>query len=217
MQVRVLQTLSTRMLHFSTILIKVTAQSGFLHPTPLRAHQVSFTSMRPMNSDTKARFFGLIGLGSIAVWLTLSLGNAFYLCLISTHWPKAPVRVISSGVNTGSSTLGTWWEPDVEYQYRVSQHSYHSSTIRYLMPPFYEKEEAQTVLTAYPSEAQTTAAYDPEDPARSVLEPGVPPSMWKKALIPLFFWALTAYMFYEIVHPRRRLMLRPNPEVVAQE
>jgi len=170
-----------------------------------------------MNSDTRARLLGLFGLGSIAVWLTLSLGNAFYLCLISTHWPKAPARVVSSGINTGSSTLGKWWAPDVEYDYRVSQHAYRSSTIRYLMPPSYEKGDAQTVSTVYPREAQTTAAYDPENPARSVLEPGVPAGMWTKALILPFFWAVTGYMFYEIIRPRRRFMLRSNPEVAAQE
>ncbi len=173
--------------------------------------------MWSMNSDTKARLLGLIGLGSIAVWLTISLGSSFYLCLVSLRWPKLPVRVVSSGVNTGSSNLGTWWAPEVEYEYRLNGRTYHSATVRYLMPPLYEQEEAQAVLADYPPEAQTTAAYDPRNPARSVLEPGVPPGMWKKALIPPFFWALAAYIFYEIIHPRRRLMLRPNPEVVAQE
>jgi hypothetical protein len=170
-----------------------------------------------MNSDTKARFLGLIGLGTIAVWLTISLGSDFYLCIVSLRWPKVPVRVNFSGVNTGSSTLGTWWAPDVEYGYQVSGRAYHSETIRYMMPVFYEKEEAQTVLAAYPPEGQTTAAYDPQNPARSVLEPGVPPSMWKKALIPPFFWGLIAYIYYEIVHPHRRFMLRSNPDALGEE
>jgi len=170
-----------------------------------------------MNFDTKARFLGLIGLGSISVWLTLSLGNAFYLSMISLRWPKTSVRVTSSAVSTGSSTLGTWWAPDVEYEYRLNGHGYHSATIRYLMPPFFEREKAQAVLASYPTEAETTAAYDPQDPARSVLEPGVAPSMWKRALIPLFFWALTAYIYYEIVNPDRRILLRSNPEVAGQE
>jgi Protein of unknown function (DUF3592) len=173
--------------------------------------------MLSMNSHTKARLLGLIGLGSVAVWLTISLGNSFYLCLISLRWPKLPVRVVSSGVNTGGSNLGTWWAPDVEYEYRLNGRAYRSATVRYLMPPFYEKEGAEAVLASYPAEAQTTAACDPKNPARSVLEPGVPPGMWRKALIPTFFWALIAYIFYEIVHPRRRLMLRSDPEVVAQE
>jgi len=170
-----------------------------------------------MNSDTKARYFGLIGLGTFAVWLTLSLGNAFYLSLTSLWWPKVPARITSSGVNTGSSNLGRWWAPDLEYEYQVSGHAYRAGTIRYLMPPFHEEEPARAVLARYPPKAQTTAAYDPQNPARSVLEPGVPAGMWKKALIPLFFWALTAYIFYEIVHPKRRVMLRSNPATDADE
>jgi len=146
------------------------------------------------------------------VWLTVSLGSNFYLSIASLRWPKVLVRITSSGVNTGTSTIGTWWAPDVEYKYRVSGLPYHSATIRYLMKPFSEKEEAQSVLASYPPDAQVTAAYDPQNPARSVLEPGVPAGMWKRALIPFFFWALVAYIFYEIVHPKRRVMLRSNPE-----
>jgi Mn2+/Fe2+ NRAMP family transporter len=37
------------------------------------------------------------------------------------------------------------------------------------------------------------------------------------ALIPLFFWALAAYIFYEIVHPHRRVLLHSNAEALGQE
>lgn len=178
---------------------------------------MKFTQMRGMNSDTKARFLGLMGLGSIAVWLTLSIGSAFYLSLISLRWPKVPARIISSEIDTGRSNAGTWWVPDVAYEYSLNGQEYRSTTIRYVMPPSYEKDEAQTILAAYPLNAQTSAAYDPRDPARSVLEPGIPPTMWLKALIPLFFWGLTAYIYYEIVHPERRLMLHSNPDILGQE
>lgn len=199
------------MLHISRISIKMTAGVGIpASKSSLAIYQDIFAAKHLMNSDTKARYLGLTGLGIIAVWLTLSLGDAFYLSLISLRWPKVPVRVTSSEVETGRSNLGTWWAPDVEYDYRVSGHAYHSATIRYVMPPFYQEEEAQAFLASYPPQAQTTAAYDPRNPARSVLQPGVPPKMWGKALIPLFFWGLIAYIYYEIVHPHRRLMLRSN-------
>ncbi len=170
-----------------------------------------------MNSDTKARFFGLIGLAVIAVWLTVSLGNGFYLCISSLRWPKVPVRITSSAVYAGNSSLGTWFAPDVEYEYRLSGRAYHSDKIRYLTQDFYEEEDARSVLAGYPPKAQAMAAYDPQDPARSVLEPGVPANMWKRALIPLFFWAVIAYICYEIVNPDRRLLLRSNAEAVTQE
>lgn len=170
-----------------------------------------------MNSDTKARLLGLMGLGSIAVWLTLSVGTAFYLCIVSSHWPKTSARVISSGVDTGRSALGTWWAPHVEYEYRVDRQEYRSTNIRYVLPPSYHREQVQTVVAAYAPNAQTSVAYDPQNPARSVLEPGAPLSMWTRALIPLFFWGLTAYIYYEIKHPQRRWMLRSNSEALGQE
>jgi len=169
------------------------------------------------SSDTKARRLGLIGLGSIAVWLTISLGSSFYLALISLHWPKVPVQIVSAGVETGISTIGKWWAPEVDYEYQLSGHAYHSGTIRYLMRPYSDKEEAETVLAAYPPDRQTMAAYDPQDPARSVLEPGVPANMWPRALIPLFFWALTGYIYYEINHPDRGWLLRSRTEILAPE
>ena len=97
------------------------------------------------------------------------------------------------------------------YEYRVSQHAYRSSTIRYLLPPFYEKEEAQAVLSAYQSKTQVTAAYDPENPARSVLEPGVPRHV-EESSDPTFFWTLTAYIYYEIVHPAEDRCCAPIPK-----
>jgi hypothetical protein len=170
-----------------------------------------------MNADTKARYLGLLGLGVIAVWITLSMGSAFYMSVVSLRWPKVPARVISAQVNTGKSTVGTWWAPSVEYDYQVSGRPYHSAAIRYLMPTFYEKENAQAVTAPYEAGGAATASYDPRDPSRSVLEPGVPAGMWKRAFIPLFFWALIVYIHYEINHPNRRIMLRSNPEPVPEE
>ena len=169
-------------------------------------------TLRIMNSASKGRFLGLVGLASIAVWLTLSLGNAFYLCFQSLRWPTVPVRVISSGVSTGTSNIGQWWAPDVKYEYDLAGHEYESSSIRYMMPVFYHEEQARLVQASYPAAAHAVAAYNPQNPAQSVLEPGVPSGMWLRALIPLFFWSLTGYIYWEINHPERRVMLLPDME-----
>ena len=170
-----------------------------------------------MNTDTKIRLAGLVGLGSIAVWLTLSLGSCLYMSLISLQWPAVPVQILSSGVSSGNSTLGRWWAPDVEYEYKIDGRTYHSINIRYWMPHFYDEESARTVEAAYPAHAEVKAAYDPRDPERSVLEPGVPSAMWPRALIPVFFWCLVGYIFYEIKHPARRHLLPAIPNVAEKE
>lgn len=165
-----------------------------------------------MSSDTKGRFVGILGLGTIAVWLTLSLGTEFYWSLISRDWPLVPVHVTSSAVVTGVSNVGHWWSPEVEYQYRFAGRTYRSSTIRFLMPVFYGEDDARAIKLAYPQDGTAKAAYDPDDPSRSVLEPGVPRGMWKQALIPVFFWLLTAYFRFEATHPDRRVLMIQRSE-----
>ncbi len=170
-----------------------------------------------MNPATKGRLIGLLGLASVALWLTLSLGTDFYLCLKSVRWPTVPVTITSSDVSTGVSNMGRWWQPELTYEYQVGGQRYRSSGIRYLMPAFYHAEGARQIQTAYPKGAQVQAAFDPANPSQSVLEPGIPEGMWWRAFIPLFFWMLTGYIFYEIRHPHRRFLLLPDVETAGQE
>ncbi len=170
-----------------------------------------------MNSATKGRLIGLFGLASIAIWLTLSLGSHFFLCLESLRWPTLPVTVTSSDVSTGVSNMGRWWQPELNYEYRFGGQTYRSSGIRYLMPPFYRAEDARQIQASYPQGARVRAAINPKNPSQSILEPGIPEGMWWRALIPFFFWGLTCYIFYEIRNPKRRFLLLPDVEPTGQE
>jgi len=165
-----------------------------------------------MNSDSKARMLGLFGLAIFAVWLTSGLASNFYLCLSSLSWPRVPATITSSVINTGVSNVGRYWEPAVEYDYQVNGHVYHASMVRYMMPLFYRQDEAASIQSEFPRNAQTMVACDPRNPAHTVLQPGVPAGMWWQALIPVFFWSLIGYIFYEIRHPRRRVLLGEYPQ-----
>ena len=160
---------------------------------------------------------GLIGLTCFAMWVTLSLGSSFYQCIVSSQWPTTAVRVTASTVNTGVSNMGEWWLPDVTYEYQVNGSSYYSNGIRFLMPPFYSPDGARAIKADYPQGAEVRAFYNPKNPGQSVLESGVPSSMWIRLVIPLFFWGLVAYIYYEIRHPERRMMLLPDVEPAGQE
>jgi len=100
----------------------------------------------------------------------------------------------------------------VKFEYELGGRQYSSGSIRYMMPVYYHEEDARLVQATYPKDVQVRAAYNPGNPAQSVLEPGVPPIMWLRALIPVFFWILAAYIFYEINHPERRMLLLPDME-----
>jgi hypothetical protein len=169
-----------------------------------------------MNSDSKARYVGLFGLGVFAVWLTAGIGSGFYRCLASVHWPTVAAYVSSSEVNTGTSNIGTWWAPAISYEYEVGGKRFEAANIRYLMPHYYRETPAADTIAPYPAGSQVRVSYDPQNPAESVLEPGVPSGMWKQALIPLFFWAVVGVIWFEIDHPNRRRLLRSNAEMEAE-
>lgn len=173
---------------------------------------VASIPLHAMNSATKGRLLGVVGLASIALWLTLSVGSSLYRALESLYWPKVTVTVTSSDVSTGVSNVGRWWQPELTYEYQVAGQSYRSGNIRYLMPPFYHAEGARQIQAEYPKGEQVKAAYDPQNPASSVLEPGIPADMWWRLLMPLFFWTLIGYILYEIRNPDRRFLLLPDVE-----
>ncbi len=170
-----------------------------------------------MSSDTKGRFLGLFIFGTLAIWITLNVFSGVSSSLRSEHWPKAPAQIVSSGVVIGSANVATRWIPHVEYVYVVGHTSYRSSRIRFLMSPFYQEENASAVTAPYPVGRSISVAYDPAAPKESVLEPGPPPGVWKQMLIALFFCSLSGYIFFEIGHPERRVLLRSNPEIAQCE
>lgn len=170
-----------------------------------------------MNSATKGRLIGFAGLLVFAVWITFSLGSSVFLCLESLTWPTVPVQVVSSGLNTGESNIGRWWQPEIVYSYQLKGRTYSSSNFRFLTPAIYQEESARQLQAEYPKGAEAKAAYNPRDPSMSVLQPGIPPGMWWRAFTPLFFWGILGYLYYEFKHPGRRIILLPDFELEREE
>ena len=178
-----------------------------IEASKVRLNRIRLHKVR-LNPDTKGRLIGLIGLAALSVWITVSLSSNLYFSVVSQHWPRATARIISSGVYTSGSSGESSWAPAVDYEYEVGGASHRSSNIRYLMRTFYDVESAAEVQAGYPVGRQVSVAYDPRNPNRCVLEPGVPPGMWSQAVIPLLLCSLCGYILFEIVHPRRRVLLQ---------
>ena len=175
-------------------------------------NSASISLSSTMNFDSRIRSIGLIALGSIAVWLTLAFGNSIYFGLASLRWPAAPARITTSALSTGRSNVGNWWAPDIEYEYRLDGHTYHGTKIRYSMPLFYQEEEARAVQAAFPQDTSMQAAYDPQNPALSVLVPGVSSDIWERALVPVFLWGLMGYIFYDMNRAKPEVLLESDSE-----
>ena len=80
------------------------------------------------------------------------------------------------------------------------------------MPLFYQEEEARAVQADFPQDAAMKAAYDPQNPALSVLVPGVSSDMWERALVPVFLWGLMGYIFYDINRAKPEVLLESDSE-----
>jgi len=157
------------------------------------------------NPHSNARLMGFALVAAIGVFLTLNMMSAWYLSLVSTHWPTTEGRVLNSQVTSGTTTIGDWWAPSVKYEYRVGSNSFQAANIRFYQPLLRDPAAADAIRAPYPAGKLVSVSYDPNDPNRSVLEPGFRQPIWKPTLAALMFWSMAAFLLYEVLHPERSL------------
>jgi hypothetical protein len=165
-----------------------------------------------MNSDTKGRMFGLLVLGIVAICIGSGIFSGVSKAIESERWPRASAQIIESEVQRDASDVAPRYTPTVEFRYNVGDVSYTSHRIRFLMAPIYQHEAASSIQNGYSVGREVAIAYNPKNPADSVLEPGLPPGTTKQVLLALFLLGITGYIFYEIQNPQRRVLLRTFSE-----
>jgi len=92
----------------------------------------------------------------------------------SAEWPTVNGTVTSSRVQTTRRDGKNEYMPRVQYSYVVDGQSF--SGTRITASDEYQKNRgsADDILGRYPSGTAVTVFYDPQDPARAVLEQGLP-------------------------------------------
>jgi len=125
------------------------------------------------SSCLEALFFGGIFLalgGGLSFWGWNILQNA----KASSSWPTAEGTVTISEVTRNSSADGgVSYSPEVTYEYTASNQHYESYTIKFGENSYSSRRKAEGITSGYPVGKEVTVYYDPQDPGRSVLEPGV--------------------------------------------
>jgi len=113
--------------------------------------------------------FGLIG-GGLSYWGWNILQDA----KASASWPTANGIVSSSDVShTTDSDGGDTYSPEVDYQYSVDGQNYSNNTIKFGENSYSSRNKAEGIAATYPVGRQVTVYYDPNQPVKAVLEPGV--------------------------------------------
>ena len=121
----------------------------------------------------------------------------FAMAWNSSDWPAASGEVLSSRIISS----GKSGKPEVEYTYAVNGRKYDGSHILIGPGPMgggIGIASPREYIDKYPKGAQIEVYYDPEDPKRSVLEPGVNRVITLILLTGIFFLILGTFIFRQM-------------------
>jgi hypothetical protein len=118
-------------------------------------------------------FFALAGVMTLAL-----LRGARRQAAAASRWPVTTGRIVSSTVEhyrtrvggARSGTLTTFYEPVVEYSYRVNGREYHSTQLSFGGRVAGSEELAQAKAAQYPANTELVVHYDPDAPSNAVLD-----------------------------------------------
>jgi hypothetical protein len=96
----------------------------------------------------------------------------------ASGWPATGGRIVKSSVEhyrkrvggAQSGTLATFYEPVVEYSYRVADRDYHSTQVSFGGKSAASQAVAEAAAARYPTGNLVLVHYDPKNPSNAVLE-----------------------------------------------
>lgn len=113
--------------------------------------------------------FILVGAG-LSWWGWTILQNA----RSSASWPSVQGQITGALLDYSTDADGgDSYSPQVTYAYAVNGRSYEGQTIKFGENSYGSKRKAQEILERYPNGQRIAVFYNPAQPDRAVLEPGV--------------------------------------------
>ena len=113
----------------------------------------------------------------ISLFFLIHARNDWNLAHDAKRWPTAPGVVVSTGIIDRSGKTFSF-DPYVTYSYAVDGRSYVGDVLRTDGYDYSSRSGANAKLDEYPVGSAVDVRYDPHDPSRSVLEPGVGGRWW---------------------------------------
>jgi hypothetical protein len=114
-----------------------------------------------------------VGIAIITVGISLSAGYArdIYFGWQSRHWPRTQGRVIEWGMDVGAKVSYVDNSAVVGYEYEVGGVRYTSRRVDFSGRG--AGMDVNRILRRYSEGASVGVSYDPGNPARALLEPGI--------------------------------------------
>ena len=143
-----------------------------------------------MNSRT-AIFVSLLllGIGAAAICLA---AHDLWFGVASKAWPSVPGVVEATGIQrlgVLENDNKTSYSALIRYRYTVHNQMLTGSRIGYWDCTYYNRSDAQAIIGRYPPKRPVTVYYQPGNPARCVLEPGVHLKDWFLLLFGAVFFS----------------------------
>ncbi len=121
-------------------------------------------------------------------------------------FPTTTGKVLNSKVESERDSDGTTYRAEIQFEYSVNNQAYTSDTYRFGTMGMSDSTEANNIVREFPVGANVTVYYDPTDPQRAILKPGVSDSdrfmllfLTPFNLIGLAGWSLIIQMLYIII------------------
>ena len=139
--------------------------------------------------------------GPLLLYHSTLLPMARYFDTLS--WEEAPCAIVSSRLVESPDPADQLYTPDIVFSYVVEGQVYRSDRISFSGVKAYVPEKnAQASLAPYPSGGRTICYYDPEDPGRAVLDPGISMGSFGLGLLGLVLTAMgvggLGFVFYRL-------------------
>lgn len=128
-----------------------------------------------MNLDGNAICSLIIGGGLSAAGAAMigSSGAKCWLAFASRRWPRTRAVIVRTDLVEIPMEDGVSFQVVVEYIYEVGDAEYRNTNLAFVADQqFAEREPAQRFANRFPVQAEFQVAYNPREPAQSVLQPG---------------------------------------------
>lgn len=128
---------------------------------------------RNTSSPVATALFGLIFTLVGCAFTGIGL-NSLYEGWQTESWPSTTGRITAHEIDRSTDSDGdTDYTPILRYSYTVAGQRFTGTRIAVMSQTYGTEPAAQAKLDQYPIESQHSVYYNPDDPAQSVLEPGL--------------------------------------------
>jgi hypothetical protein len=122
----------------------------------------------------------------------------------SETWPSKEGVILKSKISVNTSDDGTTYGADVSYEFRVGDMKYKGDKVTISEVSTSNRSRAKKIVKRYRKGSEVPVFYDPNDPERNVLEPGLSGGSWLLPGIGLAFLIIPLIILITIEKANRK-------------